>query len=326
MSLKQRINIMRRHPSIIVDFFRAKNWKEIEQKSVRLDQEDINGFIANLGKNSLIDHLNTSDHIRLNRLCYVEDWENPEIIDTLSQLHKLHSEGFIHRKDWEWAIGILAMQKFGKLNENCTALGVGTGTEPVPFYLANKIKQVYATDLYGENSAWERAAPLEFYNNPEAYSAFPYNKDALTVSIMDGTKLEFPSETFDVTFSFSSVEHFGGKNHSGALRGLREMERVLKSDGLAIITTEYIINNKDHKEFFNKRTIYSDLINKLDYLHLVEPLYLGTTTKTLNTVIDFSMDMNWDSLESDYKKIHPLIVIRLRNILFTSIVLVFKKS
>jgi SAM-dependent methyltransferase len=325
MSLKQRINIMRRHPSIILDIFRAKNWGEIEEKSGRLDEEEINGFITNLRKTSVIDRVNTVEHFRLNRLCCVEDWENSEIIDTLSQIRKFNSEGFKHRKDWEWAMGILAIQKFGKLNENSTALGVGTGTEPVPFYLANKIKHVYATDLYGENSAWERAAPLEFYDNPEPYSSFPYNKDALTVSIMDGTKLEFPSETFDVAFSFSSIEHFGGKNHSGALRGLREMERVLRPDGLAIITTEYIINNKDHKEFFNKRTIYSDLINKLEYLRLVEPLYLGTTTKTLNTVIDFSMDMNWDSLESDFKKIHPLILVRLRNILFTSIVLVFKK-
>jgi SAM-dependent methyltransferase len=146
---------------------------------------------------------------------------------------------------------------------------------------------------------------------------------------MDGTNLEFPSESFDIAFSFSSIEHFGGggRNHSGALRSLREIERVLKPGGLAVITTEYIINDKEHPEFFNKRTIYSDLIDKLERLKLVEPLDLKITTKTLDTVIDFfTIDSNWDKLDNDYKKTHPVILIRARNILFTSIMLVFRKQ
>jgi hypothetical protein len=74
---------------------------------------------------------------------FVEDWQKKEIRDTLSDLQKLSSDGFIHRKDWEWALGILAMTRFGRLNDNSTAIGIGSGTEPVPFYLANKIKHVY---------------------------------------------------------------------------------------------------------------------------------------------------------------------------------------
>jgi SAM-dependent methyltransferase len=146
---------------------------------------------------------------------------------------------------------------------------------------------------------------------------------------MDGTKLEFPSESFDIAFSFSSIEHFGGKNHSGALRSLKEIERVLKPGGLAVITTEYIINDKEHPEFFNRRTIYSDLIDKLERLKLVEPLDLRITTKTLDTVMDAYDAINlWDTNEfdNDYKKIHPYILLRIGNILFTSVMLVFKKQ
>jgi hypothetical protein len=66
------------------------------------------------------------------------------------------------------------------------------------------------------------------------------------------------------------------------------MERVLKKDGIAVIASEYIINDKDHPEFFNRKTISSDLINKLDSLKLVEPLDWSITPKTLDTVIDFS--------------------------------------
>jgi SAM-dependent methyltransferase len=144
---------------------------------------------------------------------------------------------------------------------------------------------------------------------------------------MNGTKLEFPSESFDIAFSFSSIEHFGGRNHSGALKSLKEMERVLKPGGVAVVATEYIINNKEHHEFFNERTIYCDLISKVKALRLVEPLDLDITPRTLDTALDFfTIDMNWDRLDIDFKRQHPLILLRVRNILFTSIMLVFQKT
>jgi SAM-dependent methyltransferase len=218
------------------------------------------------------------------------------------------------------------MRRFGKLNKNSKAIGIGSGTEPIPFYLSNNINHVYVTDLYEKTEGWKKAAPSDFPENPKKYAPFPYNEDALTVLRMDGTKLEFPSENFDIAFSFSSIEHFGGKNHSGALRSLREIERVLKRGGIAVIATEYIINNKEHPEFFNERTIYSDLINKLEKLKLVEPLDLRITTNTLDTVVEFfSVDANWDNIDKEYKKTHPLILLRVRNILFTSLMLVFQK-
>jgi SAM-dependent methyltransferase len=328
-SLKSKIYSIRRHPSIMVDILRAKNWEYIEDKSRKLDEKEVLEFTSYLKRTSPYHITNPNDQSKLNRLCYVEDWENSEIKEALAELQKLSSEGFIHRKDWEWALGIIAMRRFGKLNEKSTAIGVGSGTEPVPFYLANKVKHVYATDLYGQNDGWKRAAPSDFPENPKKYAPFLYKEDALTVLRMDGTKLEFPSESFDIAFSFSSIEHFGGgkNNHSGALRSLKEMERVLKPGGLAVITTEYIINDKEHPEFFNRRTIYSDLIDKLERLKLVEPLDLRITTKTLDTVIDFfTIDVNWDKMDNDYKKTHPVILIRARNILFTSIMLVFRKQ
>ena len=81
---------------------------------------------------------------------------------------------------------------------------------------------------------------------------------------MDATTLDFPSETFDIAFSFSSIEHFGGRNHEGALKSMKEIERVLKPGGIAVIATEYMLNNKEHPEYFNRKTIYSELIDNLD--------------------------------------------------------------
>jgi SAM-dependent methyltransferase len=315
------------YPSILKDIFQGKNIKEIKDNANRICEKEVLEFTSYLKRTSTYHIINPNDQPKLNRLCNIEDWENSEIKGTLAELQKLSSEGLIHRKDWEWALGIIAMRRFGKLNEKSTAIGVGSGREAILFYLANKVKHVYATDLYKVKD-WIEAAPSDFPENPKKYAPFPYKEDALTVMRMDGTKLEFPSESFDIAFSFSSIEHFGGgKNHSGALRSLREMERVLKPGGLAVITTEYIINDKEHPEFFNRRTIYSDLIDKLERLKLVEPLDLRITSKTLDTVIDYSSAVYWDNSSSDdeFKKNHPLVLIRVGNILVTSLLLTLQK-
>src|SRR6187200_1294963 len=317
------------YPSIIKDIFQGKKLKEIKDNANRICEKEVFEFTSYLKRTSPYHIINPSDQPKLNRLCCIEDWENSEIKEALSELQKLSPEGFIHRKDWEWALGIIAMRRFGKLNEKSTAIGVGSGREAILYYLANKLKHVYATDLYKVRN-WMEAAPSDFPENPKKYAPFPYKEDALTVLRMDGTKLEFPSESFDIAFSFSSIEHFDGdgkNNHSGALRSLKEMERVLKPGGLAVITTEYIINDKEHPEFFNRRTIYSDLVDKLERLKLVEPLDLRITSKTLDTVIDYSSAVYWDASSNDdeFKKNHPLVLIRAGDILVTSLLLTLQK-
>ena len=88
-----------------------------------------------------------------------------------------------------------------------------------------------------------------------------------------------------------------------------------------------MLNNKEHPEYFNRKTIYSDLIDKLDSLKLVEPLDLRITEKTLDTVISFDERDYWDiSNDDEFKKTQPQIVIRVGSILVTSVMLVFQKQ
>jgi hypothetical protein len=72
--------------------------------------------------------------------------------------------------------------------------------------------------------------------------------------------------------------------------------------------------------------MYSDLIDKLDSLKLVEPLDLRITTKTLDTVMDIETAADWDNIDYNFKETHPLILLRSRNLLFTSVMLVFQKK
>ena len=148
-----------------------------------LDEKEAFEFIAKLKRNSnLLYNIEHDVQLKLNKVCHVEDFENGEVRKALSEIHKLDPKCLIHRKDWEWAMGIIAMRRFNKLNRNCTALGIGCGTEVVPFYLANTIKHVYATDLY-EGEEWKAAAPRDFPENLQKYAPFPYKEDALLFKV-----------------------------------------------------------------------------------------------------------------------------------------------
>ncbi len=321
VTLRGKINSVMRHPSILNDVIQGKNFDEIRARVKTLDEvrdckglgKDIPKFISRLKETSPY-HINPNDKPKLNRLCYVEDWENDEIKETISSLRQ-HFPEIIARKDWEWALAVIAMRRFSKLNTNSKAIGIASAYEPLIFYLANNVNHVYATDLY-DNSKFSYTQS-DFPENPAKYAPFPYKEDTLTVLRMDATNLGFQSDTFDIAFSISSIEHFGGKNHSGALRCLKEIERVLKPEGIAVITTEYILNDKEHREFFNRRTINDHLINNLQKLRLVEPLDLRITTKTLDTAM---------GIHDTVDKIHPHhILVRYGDMLLTSIMLVFQK-
>jgi SAM-dependent methyltransferase len=351
LSFKKKFDLVIHHPSILKNIIQGKSRDEIRTEANRLSlqqllqqyKQESRKDISSLKKTSYSTGINYKPN--LNRLCYIEDWNNDEFKKIINELQNptyetyiqkkdwktsdkkiplMRKPGLIHRKDWEWTLGIIAMKRFNKLNDKCTAIGIGSGREEVLFYLANHLKHVYATDIYDQKK-WDNVAHSDFPDNPKKYAPFPYKEDALTVLRMDGTKLEFPSETFDIAFSFSSIEHFGGKDHSGSLKSMKEIERVLKPGGIAVIATEYIINDKDHPEFFNKKTIYSDLIDKLDSLKLVEPLDLRITTKTLDTVVDYQEVLKRDR-DQNFKKTHPHILLRLGSLLFTSVMLVFQKK
>jgi len=351
LDFKFKVEFLLRHPQIFKDVVQGKSGDEIRAKVRELtrreyeiqNEKEVFEFISFL-KRSQLHTVNPNSPLKLNKPCHIEDWQNNELKEIISELQYanlndyIHGKGWdiekypvnnrkgaIYRKDWEWGLGVLAMKRFGKLTKENKAIGVGSATEEILFYLANRVDHVYATDLY-DGKGWKNLVPIDFPESPKKYSPYPYNENALTVIRMDATKLEFSDESFDIAFSFSSIEHFGGENHSGALRSMKEIERVLKPGGIAVVATEYMLNDKEHIEFFNRRTLYSDLIDKLDRLKLVEPLDLRTTTKTLDAIIDYQLSVNWLASPYEFKKSHPYVLIRVNDILVCSIMLVFQKQ
>ena len=163
-----------------------------------------------------------------------------------------------HRKLWEFALGIQALERGGVLHEDAIGLSVGAGHEAIVYHLTNRCRWVFATDIYGSGGFTHVEGSSLMLIDPDLYAPYPYRRNRLTVSYMDALDLRFEDETFDFVVSFGSIEHFGGIGAAG--RSLAEAARVLKPGGVAAVTTEFAIDGGPHAslpdlELFTQETI-----------------------------------------------------------------------
>lgn len=184
----------------------------------------------------------------LNRVCRPDVWDDPEWLGVLRAL-ELRPE-IVHRKAFEWAHCIYGLERLGALGPDRTVLGVGAGHEHILYHLANRSKLTVATDLYEGRfiDTPEAEADPDFLTDREKYAPFPYRQDRLVGLPADGLKLPFAAGSFDVVYSLSSIEHFGG--HEMASVAMQEMARVLKPGGVACVATELVLEGPANDEFF----------------------------------------------------------------------------
>ncbi len=251
---------------------------------------------------------------RVNKICDEADWQGEEWLSILDAMGEPHRKTGKHRKAWEWAQGIYALQHLGLLHDEATAVGVGAGIESILYYLANEIKMVTATDIYGQGDFAVDTAQAAMLTDPSRYAKIPYREDHLTVLYMNGLKLDFPDNSFDFAFSFSSIEHFGG--HHAAAQSVREMARVIKPGGAVLLTSEVILNGHAHAEFFLPEEIQEFLINSTG-LEPIEEIDYTVSAKTLANAVNIDAP--------GYETQLPHIVLHHHPIYFTSFCLVMQK-
>ncbi len=252
--------------------------------------------------------------VPLNKVCGIAEMRNPAWRRALRDLDLVRPNAPFHRKGWEFAQAIYGLRKLKGLPPNAVALGVGSGHERILYFLANRVAKVIATDLYEGDFVEKEASPIMLHT-PEMFAPFHYRKEHLEVLTMDARKLEFPSNAFDIVFSFSSIEHFGG--HREAVMALREMFRVLKAGGVAVVTTELILNRLGStRGFFRRREI--------------EPLFLQATGfELVGDGVDYRVERLFlrKPMEFPYEPTgKPCVVLRRGLTLFTSIALFLRKT
>jgi SAM-dependent methyltransferase len=177
---------------------------------------------------------------QLAKLCDVRDWDDADVLRVLREiLPERDPVTHVERKVWEFAMLALFLEQTGRMNDGTEALAIGAGDERIVFWLANRLGRVVATDIYGEGDFAGREARGTMLDDPAAHAPFPYREDRLEVRWMDARELDFPDESFDVAFSLSSFEHFGGP--ADVARAAAEMGRVLKPGGHAFVVTECFV-------------------------------------------------------------------------------------
>jgi SAM-dependent methyltransferase len=199
-------------------------------------------------------------------------WDNPEWMTLLRDLKVISPDkAAMHRKGYEFTQLVYGLGRLGRLRVDASVLSVGAGHEAVLYWLANRVGAVIGTDMY-EEGRWSsigiREGDSRVIARPQDYAPFPYREDRLIFLQMDGRHLGFRSATFDIAYSLSSIEHFGGL--TGAQAAVDEMVRVLKPGGMLVLATEYLLAGPPHEDVFQPAEVYA-LVSRPG-VRLVQPI------------------------------------------------------
>jgi SAM-dependent methyltransferase len=251
--------------------------------------------------------------VQLCELANPAKWNNEEWLDILRSLGLSDDTLAMHRKPYEFTQLIYGCRRLGVLRDDAAILSVGAGHEQVLYWLANHVQRVVATDMY--EGAWQdelaREGDPAVLHDPDQYAPFPYRRECLEFMKMDGRQLEFPDGTFDVSYSLSSIEHFGG--FDGAAATMREMARVLKPGGVLALATEYVVAGPPHEETFQPGEVMA-LIRESG-LTLVEPIDEGVYRRYETPAVRLR--------ENPYQSPHMLV--QFGDTVFTSVMVFLRK-
>jgi SAM-dependent methyltransferase len=247
----------------------------------------------------------------LNKVCRVSDrrsafW-NKGFRDLLFQ----PDPELFHRKVWEFCQVLYGLRKLRRLSPEAVGLGIGCGHEELMYFLANRVKEVDAVDLYEKRYLGGESSE-DVLDHPEKYAPFHYRRERLRVRKMDARQLLFKDNTFDFIFCLSSLEHFGTERDK--LKALREMFRVLKPGGVAALTTELILNRLGRGRAYFRFTKLNELVHAAGFV--------------LDGPVDFSIEEEYayppSAMPMEVRRA-PNVILRNFNTIYTSFSLFLAK-
>ena len=169
------------------------------------------------------------------KLCDATDWFDPEFERIIRA--ELEEEPRFHRKQWEFVQIFRTLQALGFLNAKSRGLSMGGGEERLLYAVARHVGHLTVTDLYESSSAWDGARTDNPDRSLKAAAPFAIDPSRLTARRMDMRALEFEDASFDFCYSSCAIEHIG--TYDDFLEHLQQVRRVLKDDGVYVLTTEF---------------------------------------------------------------------------------------
>jgi SAM-dependent methyltransferase len=224
----------------------------------------------------------------LNKICELGDFRDDELRGYMSAIYARPGRGPAyapdreHRKHWEAAQAARTFERFGALHPDAEILGVGAGIEETTFWLTNRVRRVFATDLYLDAGVWAADAPAQMLTDPGRYATCDWNPRRLVVQHMDARDLSYEDGSFDGVYCTSSLEHFGGRAEITA--ALAEIQRVVRPGGVVSLSTEYRLRGDgpgiSGTRMFDADELARWIVEPFAW-QLVEPLDLGVSQETL---------------------------------------------
>jgi SAM-dependent methyltransferase len=262
------------------------------------------------------------------KICDAADWFDPEIKEVIE--NELQESARLHRKQWEFAMIFLTLQKLDLLKSDKIGLSLGGGNERVLYSIAKHIKKLYVTDLYDDNTSWDCARTSDPNEFIKASMPFPIDVEKIQAIRMDMRNLDFGDNSFDFCYSSCAIEHIG--KDEDFIQHFNEVNRVLKEGGVYVLTTELQFGDetiRDQNNYIFSREHLSSLISEsnLDFLYDVN---VGLSENEINhpfpsniTNTAFHGD---NSMNQKLLKYFPHLILLRGDVPFTSVLLVLKKS
>jgi SAM-dependent methyltransferase len=252
--------------------------------------------------------------VQLCELANPAKWDNEEWLEILRSLGLSDDKLLMHRKPYEFTQFLYGCRRLGMIRPDASFISIGAGHEHPLYWLSNHVARVVATDMYEGSWQDERAREGDprVLEDPDRYAPFPYRRERLQFLRMDGRHLEFPDASFDVSYSLSSIEHFGGLE--GAAQTMKEMARVLKPGGVLALATEYVISGPPHEETFQPDEIRH--LIAASGLTLVEPIDEAVYRRYQARPVMLQVD--------PYQS--PHMTVQLDDTVFTSVMLFLRKQ
>jgi SAM-dependent methyltransferase len=139
------------------------------------------------------------------------------------------------QRTWEFALVYAALEAAGMLDGTRVGISCGAGFERLLYALSRRVARLHVTDLYVTDSVWREVQTADAAAELARRAPIPWRREAVEIAHMDMRDLSLPDATLDFAYSISSIEHIG--EDADFLAHLREIRRVLKPDGIYVLTT-----------------------------------------------------------------------------------------
>jgi SAM-dependent methyltransferase len=275
------------------------------------------------------------------KLIDCEDFASPALRPLLAEINEQDALGFgtprgdvvPDARQWQWAMALRALDEAGVAGDGHWIAGIGAGTEATTFALARRGAHVVAVDRYLARTPWSAAAPAGMLVDPARHCLLDMPRGHVIAVHSNAVRLNLPSSAFDGVFCCGTLEHLG--SFDAVALATREIARILKPGGVAVIATEMRIDGPSDLDGFHDDVLLftSALIQR----HVVEasglvlrtPLDLrqsDATFESRSAVADFVERASTVQCLDEKRAQPPGLVLYHEGFLFCPVVLTLHKD